>query len=635
MCIRDSVKTPKGEVLIDYRSQNSTPFPTKNIENFDNFSKTASLSQKWTKNAMSLQAIAAKHERSKESREGAGNSYHHHSKQRPYVSFTFQHASSMPASLPTPSGKNSSSRIGTADMQVKSNAASPTPRHNGSTITTLTNYMGTESSTLVQSEHRGSRHVKSPSLDERPESQSQVSIANRRTMTRVTFSTIGTLESARGNEGREDDIERQDHHNSSTTNKKNNYNMKRQPSKIAKYWGFVGETPTREEKETISTLYDKDWRKIFDENNELAWMNQDVTLDQLKDRILENRFTIRENHFQDYSYIMRATRDNKSGGQRPSYGWRGSVNGLNNSGMSAEAFQASLAGNGEESMHDNKKGAEDPFIKKVIDQALTVVEKDFRLVEKEGATYDDLKVSKRVPEPEGETENLTKPSVLHGHHRHRHRKSVIGGLRPPKPATWMIDEEHRKKYKRLLTKLKTLLMLMNRSKISIKDLAECRVFGSRPFERPGSWEFIRAAKRGDWKTIGKMLRANRYYVFDYDHIEQTALHWASKRGDVEIVRMLLEHGANVNSTDLTEKNALHYAIREGHVEVVKCLLYARASPWGIAKELLSSFKILYYVQRARKIHIALQLSTYDKRDAIWQKEAMVFLYEPPTTKKDA
>ncbi len=69
---------------------------------------------------------------------------------------------------------------------------------------------------------------------------------------------------------------------------------------------------------------------------------------------------------------------------------------------------------------------------------------------------------------------------------------------------------------------------------------------TKPYDRPGSHKFINAAKSGDLETIKRMLKQNRYFVYDYDHISQTALHWAAKRDYKQIVEILIEYGANVN-----------------------------------------------------------------------------------------
>lgn len=46
-----------------------------------------------------------------------------------------------------------------------------------------------------------------------------------------------------------------------------------------------------------------------------------------------------------------------------------------------------------------------------------------------------------------------------------------------------------------------------------------------------------------------------------DHIGQTALHWAAKRGFKKLLEILLSKGADMSSTDLNGKTALDVAIQ--------------------------------------------------------------------------
>jgi ankyrin repeat protein len=56
----------------------------------------------------------------------------------------------------------------------------------------------------------------------------------------------------------------------------------------------------------------------------------------------------------------------------------------------------------------------------------------------------------------------------------------------------------------------------------------------------------------------------------------TALHFASYQGHSEIVKMLIEAGANVNAFDKWYNTALDVASPEGHSEIVKMLEEAGA-----------------------------------------------------------
>lgn len=53
----------------------------------------------------------------------------------------------------------------------------------------------------------------------------------------------------------------------------------------------------------------------------------------------------------------------------------------------------------------------------------------------------------------------------------------------------------------------------------------------------------------------------------------TALHFAARRGNEDVVKILLQHSkVNVNDKDVSGKTALHLACNEGHSKVCQLLL---------------------------------------------------------------
>jgi ankyrin repeat protein len=52
----------------------------------------------------------------------------------------------------------------------------------------------------------------------------------------------------------------------------------------------------------------------------------------------------------------------------------------------------------------------------------------------------------------------------------------------------------------------------------------------------------------------------------------TPLHYASEDGHTDVVKLLLEHNANIDTANKCGKQAIHYASKYGHTDVVKLLL---------------------------------------------------------------
>ncbi|MBW3624055.1 MAG: ankyrin repeat domain-containing protein [Armatimonadetes bacterium] len=57
-------------------------------------------------------------------------------------------------------------------------------------------------------------------------------------------------------------------------------------------------------------------------------------------------------------------------------------------------------------------------------------------------------------------------------------------------------------------------------------------------------------------------------------LNHTSLFWAVNRGNVELVRLLLDHGAKVAAELSCDETSLHRAAEEGHLEILELLLKA-------------------------------------------------------------
>lgn len=73
-------------------------------------------------------------------------------------------------------------------------------------------------------------------------------------------------------------------------------------------------------------------------------------------------------------------------------------------------------------------------------------------------------------------------------------------------------------------------------------------------------------------NIGKLLISYGAQVNTIDAGCCTPLHWAAARGDHDFVELLLANGANVNSCDLANSTPLHEAAKNAHEQTVRMLL---------------------------------------------------------------
>lgn len=84
-------------------------------------------------------------------------------------------------------------------------------------------------------------------------------------------------------------------------------------------------------------------------------------------------------------------------------------------------------------------------------------------------------------------------------------------------------------------------------------------------------------KEGNTEKVSSILSAYNNVSLekalnDLDDCGLNLVHWAADRGFVDILKILLSYGINVDLTDSENQTALHYAVSCGHVECVELLL---------------------------------------------------------------
>lgn len=126
-------------------------------------------------------------------------------------------------------------------------------------------------------------------------------------------------------------------------------------------------------------------------------------------------------------------------------------------------------------------------------------------------------------------------------------------------------------------KLRTPLMEAARN--GYKDIAQILIdAGANIHDMSGGSTPLHNAVFGGNSAIVDLLikRGVDLEVHD-DHQENTALILASYYGDIEIVKLLLDAGANPNLFDEEQKTALSHAADKGYLEIVKLLINAHAA----------------------------------------------------------
>ena len=111
------------------------------------------------------------------------------------------------------------------------------------------------------------------------------------------------------------------------------------------------------------------------------------------------------------------------------------------------------------------------------------------------------------------------------------------------------------------------------------EIVEHNIFRNEPFSRGKvAIDFFRAVKENDINLTKQFLREVPYIIYEHDECGQTVLHWAAKRNYVQMIKLLLKNGADVNKQDILKRPALYFAAKYNFLGSVKALLAGKAKP---------------------------------------------------------
>eukprot|EP00854_Cymbomonas_tetramitiformis_P002559 gene2559-3313_t len=78
------------------------------------------------------------------------------------------------------------------------------------------------------------------------------------------------------------------------------------------------------------------------------------------------------------------------------------------------------------------------------------------------------------------------------------------------------------------------------------------------------------------QQLQQLMETSRMQQDQLQREQQTALHWAASHGRSEVIRSLIQAGANVEAKDVDLDTALHWAAMNGHTDTVQSLIEAEA-----------------------------------------------------------
>jgi len=82
----------------------------------------------------------------------------------------------------------------------------------------------------------------------------------------------------------------------------------------------------------------------------------------------------------------------------------------------------------------------------------------------------------------------------------------------------------------------------------------------------------------------------------------SGLHWACKRNNLEVVKILLKNGSDVNLNDVRGLKAIYYAVENKNFDIIVLLLMKDSCPWNSGNmdykdHLKNNMNILHYINK--------------------------------------
>ena len=96
--------------------------------------------------------------------------------------------------------------------------------------------------------------------------------------------------------------------------------------------------------------------------------------------------------------------------------------------------------------------------------------------------------------------------------------------------------------------------------------------------------FLKACQNGQKGVIQTFLKKGGINIDKRDEKGLTPLHYACQKGSRDIVRLLIENGADVTMETNTSVTPLHLAVMSGNKEIIKMLADAGADVNATDKE---------------------------------------------------
>lgn len=145
--------------------------------------------------------------------------------------------------------------------------------------------------------------------------------------------------------------------------------------------------------------------------------------------------------------------------------------------------------------------------------------------------------------------------------------------------------------------------------IDIKDFYSKNKKVAEPYKHEKAFELFLTVKRKDKTKFVKLIREDKSLVYDFDHFNQTILHWIAKKNLYDWISFAVKNGAVINALDYTGRTPLHVACSRGNLQSVMVFLYEMAYPFykdnnrKAPIDLTTDYQITYILKRSVVLYL--------------------------------